>query len=141
MQIDWTPLHNGNGRPARSQSPSTGSQPESTAGPTTPPADVIETKDALVVELELPGHELDDIDVAVAGSHLTVTVERKLQPMPDRTYHRSERPQGVITRSFTLPAIVDNELASATYRHGVLSVLLPKRDELKPRTIPVSIGG
>ena len=99
---------------------------------------MIETKDALIVEVELPGHDLSDIDVQIAGSQLAVHVERKLVPAPGRTYHRSERPYGRLHRSFVLPTETDADRITATYHQGVLRIELPKREELKPRTIKVS---
>lgn len=133
MQIHWSPLSNGNGHFARSER-----EPGSAAAaPHTPPADIIETKDALLVEVELPGHQLEDIELEIEGTQLTVSVERKLEPAPDRTYHRSERAYGLKRRRFHLPAIIDLDKTSATFRNGVLYVELPKREEVKPRAIQV----
>ena len=128
------PIKNGNGHALRHREATLDAERAA------PRADVIETKDALIVELDLPGHALEDIDVRVTGPELTVRVERKLEPTPGRAYHRCERPHGIIERSFTLPSTVDTERTSATYRAGVLCIELPKRDEVKPRTIPVSTG-
>ncbi len=140
MQIHWTPLRNGNGN-GHTVSHASATWVAHAQGVATPRADVVETKDALVIELELPGHELEDIDVELEGARLTVKAERKEPPMPDRTYHRAERPQGVISRSFALPTMVDKEQTTATYRNGVLRIELPKREGLEPRQIPVSTSG
>ncbi|MEM9453909.1 MAG: Hsp20/alpha crystallin family protein [Myxococcota bacterium] len=106
----------------------------------TPSADVIETTDALIVEMDLPGYELEDIDVQLEGERLMIRAERKLTPAPDRTYHQSERTHGVRSRTFLLPAIVDVDQTRATYRNGVLYLELPKRQEVKPRSIPINTG-
>jgi HSP20 family protein len=105
-----------------------------------PAADVVETKDAIVVRLDLPGHKSDDIQLKVENDVLTVEAERKLSERNGETFHRSERLAGRSVRSFTLPAGVDTARTEATYVDGVLEITLPKREEAKPRTIQVKAG-
>jgi HSP20 family protein len=101
------------------------------------PADVVETADAIVVRLDLPGHKNDEIQLKVENDVLTVEAERKLEEKRGETFHRSERIFGKVSRSFTLPANVDTGRTEASYVSGVLEITLPKREEAKPRTIQV----
>ncbi len=104
-----------------------------------PAADVFETEGAFKVVLDLPGQDPKAIQIRVEGDVLTVQAERKLvEPAKDETVHRSERPAGVSFRSFTLPASVEATKVAASYENGVLTVVLPKREEARARTIPVS---
>jgi HSP20 family protein len=103
----------------------------------TPPADVVETADGIVVRLDLPGHKSDDIQLKVENDVLTVEAERKPVEKQGETYHRGERVFGRSSRAFTLPANVDGARTQATYVDGVLEITLPKREEAKPRTIPI----
>ena len=106
-----------------------------TAAPT--PADVVETQDAIVVRLDLPGHKSDDIQLKVENDVLSIEAVRKLDEKRGETYHRAERVFGKVSRSFTLPANVDSTRTEASYVDGVLEISLPKREEAKPRTIQV----
>ncbi|EMA61387.1 Hsp20/alpha crystallin family protein [Halorubrum lipolyticum] len=94
--------------------------------------DVAEYDDEFVVMADLPGYDREDIDVRAAEGRLTITAERDAEREDgehddaDRRYLRRERRHESITRSVDLPGPVADEDASATYRHGVLTVTLPK---------------
>ncbi|EMA62383.1 Hsp20/alpha crystallin family protein [Halorubrum kocurii] len=89
--------------------------------------DVAEYDDEFVVMADLPGYDREDIDVRAADGRLTITAELDAEHEDaDRRYLRRERRHESITRSVDLPAAVLDEDASATYRHGVLTVTLPK---------------
>jgi HSP20 family protein len=105
-----------------------------------PAADVLETANEIIVQLDLPGHKADDIQIKVENDVLSVTSERKLDgSRQGETYHRSERAYGKFVRSFALPIGVDPGRTVANYEAGVLQITLPKRDEAKPRTIQVQV--
>jgi HSP20 family protein len=140
METHWTPPRNGRSSTRRSENGDPTPDRHQRSSPFRPSADVFETRDDLVVELELPGHELQDISVEIERHELTVRVERRAGPSPGRTYHRSERPDGPIARTFTLPASVDADRTCARYENGVLTVQLPKVEEAKPRKIPILTG-
>ena len=109
--------------------------------PILPAADVAETTDAIVVKMDLPGHTLEEIQVTVEDDVLSIRSERRQPGAEDgRTYHRSELGYGVYARAFTLPASVDAQKTEARYENGVLVIVLPKREEAKPRAIEVKIG-
>jgi HSP20 family protein len=111
-------------------------------GSWTPPVDIYET-DAhdLVIKAELPEMSREDIDVTVENNTLTLRGERKLpSAIKEEQFRRIERHYGSFTRSFTLPNTVDASKVSAEYKHGVLTVRLPFREEAKPRTINVEVA-
>ncbi len=105
-----------------------------------PAADVVETAADWRIALDLPGLTPEAITVDVKDGNLTVRAERK-QPAgtEGHTWHRSERPYGTFFRSFSLPATIDAGRVEARYESGVLTVVLPKREEAKPRTIQVNV--
>jgi HSP20 family protein len=106
----------------------------------TPAADILETEAAFKVVVDLPGHDPKAIQIQVENDTLTVQSERKFaEPAKDETTHRSERAHGTFFRSFSLPATVDATKVAAHYENGVLTVVLPKREEARPRTIQVNV--
>jgi len=106
----------------------------------TPAADILETEGAFKVVVDMPGHDPKAIQIQVQDGTLTIQSERKLaEPASDETVHRSERPTGTFFRSFALPATVDSANVEAKYENGVLTVVLPKREEAKARTIQVNV--
>jgi len=110
-------------------------------GSWTPISDVVETDDSIVVTSEVPGLEQEKIEIKLADNVLTISGERTVDRRPDsEQYHRVERAFGPFTRSFTVPVSVDPEKISASYREGVLSVVLPKRLEAAPRKITVRVS-
>jgi HSP20 family protein len=107
-----------------------------------PAADVLETGDALLVMLDLPGHAPEQLQVKLEDQTLTITSERKLANAPEEaTWLRRERSAGSFTRSFKLPPTVDGARVDAKFEHGVLTITLPKREETKPRVIEVKVRG
>jgi len=105
-----------------------------------PAADVIETAEEIVVEIDLPGHKQEELQIKVDGDVLTIEAERKAErAQKGESYQRSERILGKYARSFTLPANVDSTRTEAKYEAGVLQIRLPKREEAKPRTIKVAV--
>lgn len=106
----------------------------------TPAADLYETEDAFVLEMELPGFDLDDIELTMERGVLTVSGSRSVQETDGtegRTYHLRERSVDRFTRSYALPRSVDPDDIDASFAEGVLSVTLPKAPEAKPRRIEV----
>lgn len=107
-----------------------------------PPVDIYETdKHDLVVKVELPDMTREDIDVTVEHNVLTVSGTKKLPTdVKEDQFRRIERSYGRFNRSFTLPNTVDASKVSAEYKHGVLTVKLPFREEARPRTINVEVA-
>ncbi|MBZ5588575.1 MAG: Hsp20/alpha crystallin family protein [Acidobacteriia bacterium] len=105
-----------------------------------PSVDVRETKDALEIAAELPGLEPKDVEVSVENGILTLKGSRHFEKATEgETYHRVERAYGSFERSFSLPTNVDPERVHAVYRHGVLHLTLPKREEAKPKSISIKV--
>jgi len=108
-----------------------------------PPVDIYENNaHELVLKAEIPGMQREDIQLTVDNNMLTLQGEKKAdQEVGDDRSHRVERAYGTFVRSFSLPATVDTGRVSAEYKNGVLTVLLPLREEAKPKQIDVAIGG
>jgi HSP20 family protein len=101
-----------------------------------PPVDIWEDDQQVVIQLDIPGCDLDDLSAEAVDGQLVVSGERTVSHGAQRRY-RSERWQGRFVRSFTLPPGVDGANISADYEDGVLTVTLPKPDEAKPKTIEI----
>jgi len=105
-----------------------------------PAIDVRESTDALEIQAELPGIEPKDVEVSVENGVLTLKGNRAFEKAAEgETYHRVERVYGAFERSFTLPTNVDPSKINAVYRHGVLHLTLPKREEAKPKAIAIKV--
>ena len=105
-----------------------------------PLCDLRETKDDLVVTFELPGVSEKDVHVSITGDLLTVKGERRWDGnRKDDSYHRLERVYGTFERTLELPMPVQADKVKASYREGLLTVTLPKSEELKPREIKVDL--
>jgi len=103
-----------------------------------PAVDVYEDENNLYLTAELPGMNKDDIEISVHEGVLTLSGERKAdEKYKDAEVYRSERSLGRFQRTLTLPTAVDPEKVKATYRDGILSVLLPKAEECKPKHIEI----
>ena len=103
-----------------------------------PAANVWEQDDALLVEMEVPGIQKDQVDISVAGGELSVKINRPETAQEGVTYHRRERPVGSLTRVLRLPVEVDANRVEAELRDGVLLIKLPKAESAKPRKINVT---
>ena len=111
-------------------------------GTWTPAVDIFETEaHDLVLKAELPGMTREDIEVVVENSTLVLKGTKKFNAdVKDENYRRIERTYGTFHRSFTLPNTVDASKVSADFKHGVLTVKLPFKEEAKPRTINVEVA-
>jgi HSP20 family protein len=106
-----------------------------------PPVDMHETKDELVISTELPGVTEKDIQLSITGDVLSLRGERKGQEeASDRAHHRSERWYGKFERTIQLPIPVQADRVKATFRDGVLTITLPKVEEIKPKQIKIDIA-
>lgn len=107
----------------------------------TPQFDVKETPESFVLKADLPGVREEDIDVSLTGNRLMVTGRREDETREEgESYYTYERSYGSFSRSFTLPEGIDPDKVDAELRHGVLTLTLPKREEVKPRKIAVKKG-
>lgn len=103
-------------------------------------SDVVETKDAVEVSIELPGMEMKDIEVTVTDDMLTVKGEKKVERQEDKKgYYLSERSYGAIYRTIPLPPGVDGEKAEASFKNGVLKIRLPQTPEAQARVKRIEV--
>ena len=103
-----------------------------------PRYDAWEDAERFRIELALPGWDSKDVKITVEDGVLTVEGSREPgAPPSDRTYFAREMVRGNFIRSFTLPSHVDEGKAAASFKHGVLSIDFPKREEAKPRQITI----
>jgi HSP20 family protein len=108
-------------------------------GAWSPSIDIFEGKDNIVLEAELPGMKIEDVDVSIENNTITLKGERKFEKRDENdNYHRVERSYGAFTRSFTLPRNVVGDDAQAEFKNGILRVTLPKREEEKARKIKIA---
>lgn len=108
----------------------------------TPPVDVLERKDRIVLTAELPGLTEEQVQLRFEDGVLTLEGERRFEKEVDEArYHCVERSYGRFSRSFRLPANVDEERISAAMTNGLLVVELPKREEARPKSIRIRAGG
>ena len=105
-----------------------------------PAIDVIENEHEYTVNCEIPGMEQKDIDVSIASNVLTIKGEKKTeQESKDGKYYKKETWSGSFQRTLPLPGSVDSGKISAKLKDGVLTVLLPKKEEAKPKQISVNV--
>lgn len=103
-----------------------------------PALNIWEDDDQLLVEAELPGMELQDLEIYVnGGNQLSIKGNRKVPTNDHGTWHRRECGYGKFARVIELPQFVDAEKVQASFKHGVLTVKLPKQETSKPRKIQV----
>lgn len=103
------------------------------------PVDLWETKDAYHLRADLPGLSPDDIDINATADTFTLSGETK--PSTDVTnegWLRQERRFGKFARSFTVPMQIDPNKVEAKFQNGVLELVLPKAENVKPRSIKIN---
>ena len=106
-----------------------------------PALDISERKDAYLVTVELPGVDVDDLQITLEDGLLTIQGERYFaHDSSEQQFHRVERRYGAFRRSITLPAHVMAEGIQATVDNGVLQILVPKMEEATPKRIQIRPG-
>jgi HSP20 family protein len=106
-----------------------------------PALDLFTTQDAVVAKVALPGVKPEQVDVTIADD--LVTVRGSYEEEKERTdagYVHKELSRGSFTRSFALPTAVKGEAAKASFKDGLLTLTLPKTDEVKPRHVKVEVS-
>ena len=94
-----------------------------------PRVDMCETPEAIIVEVELPGVQREDVHIEVAGDTLRITGERRAtSEHQERNYYRLERRYGRFERQLRLPGTVAREAIRAEFDAGILVITLPKRE-------------
>jgi HSP20 family protein len=106
------------------------------------PLDVYEADDHLsyVVHASLPGLKPEEVQITALGDTITIkTAKKEEKKVEEKTYVRRERYEGEMSRTIVLPSTIKTEAIEATYAHGVLTLHVPKAEEVKPKQIPVKI--
>ncbi len=113
---------------------------EMALGAWTPAVDIYEEEGRIVLRADLPGVGPDQLDIKVENNTLTIAGERRFEKdLKKENYHRVERQYGAFHRSFSLPGTVNAEKIQAEHRDGVLEIVLPKREESKPKQIKIEV--
>ena len=103
-----------------------------------PAIDMYQTDDEVVVKAALPGIKADEVQINVTGDVLTIKGEMKHEEeKKDKSWHIREHRWGSFERSVALPTAVISDQAKAEFENGILTVTLPKAEEVKPRMITV----
>jgi HSP20 family protein len=112
-----------------------------TRGLFTPRTDIKETKNRIEIVSEMPGMDTKDIEVSVHNGVLTITGEKKVEKEEKETdYQHVERSYGCFSRSISLPDTVDIDKIESTYKHGVLTVTVPKTEQASSQTKKITVN-
>jgi HSP20 family protein len=104
----------------------------------TPAIDMYQTDNEVVVKASIPGIKAEEVQINVTGDILTLRGEVKHEEdRTDRAWHIREHRFGSFERSVGLPTTVKSDKAEAVFENGILTITLPKADEVKPRTINI----
>lgn len=105
-----------------------------------PAVDITENEEEIVLQAELPGMKKEEIDISLSGETLTLSGERKFeQTQRNEQYLRIERQYGSWRRTFQLEVPINAAAVTATYIDGVLTVHLPKAQQVRPRQIEIEV--
>lgn len=108
----------------------------------TAPIDIHETDNEIIVTAALPGMKADDVEITMTGQSLTLRGEFKADDQVKREqYLYRERRFGTFSRTLQLPVRVQGDQARATFTDGVLTLSIPKAEEVKPRQIRIEANG
>jgi HSP20 family protein len=105
-----------------------------------PPADIYETDDSIVLKVELPGVDIKNVKVEIKENVLTLSGERRFtKNLKEEHFHRMESCYGTFLREFNLPKVVDEKGIKANLKDGVLEIRVPKTRKSKRKHIKVEV--
>ncbi|TXD42812.1 Hsp20/alpha crystallin family protein [Lujinxingia vulgaris] len=102
-----------------------------------PPVNIYDNGDAFMIRAEMPGIDRDSLDVSSKADQVVIRGERNLERMDDADVHRRERDAGQFRRAITLPQPIDVSKVEATYTHGILEIIAPRKEDARPRRITI----
>lgn len=106
-----------------------------------PAVDIKEEADKFVINADIPGVKPEDIDISMENGVLTIKGEKKSEAKTEKEgYKRVERTYGSFYRRFSLPDTANAEAISAASKHGVLEIVIPKREAVQPKKISVAVA-
>jgi len=105
----------------------------------TPNSDITEDEDEYMISMDIPGMEKDDIKINFQDGRITITGEREMEEKEEKKdYIRRERYEGTFYRSFSLPDTIKEDDIKASFKNGVLKLVVPKAEQVKPKSIKVN---
>ena len=107
-----------------------------------PKINLYDDADNYYVEALAPGIDPEKFDISITGNVLTLSGEKVAVPggVKPEAFHRSERATGRFVRTIELPKTVDTKTINAEYKNGILTITLPKAEEVRPRSIEVKVA-
>jgi len=111
--------------------------PEGRSVCTYPALNILENQDGWIVEADVPGLTMDQLNVEVDGNELHIAGKREWETREGETFVRTERASGEFRRTLSLPTDINLDGVDAKLTNGVLSITLPKAETAKPRRIEV----
>ncbi len=105
-----------------------------------PSVDVLEDKKKVIVKAEIPGMDPSDFDISISNNVLTIKGEKKQEKEEkDKNFYMMERQYGSFVRNIQLPVEVNEEKVEASYKNGVLKIVIPKKKETRENKIKVKV--
>ena len=99
---------------------------------------ITQDNDNFYVRAEVPGIKPDELSISALRNRVSLAGKREIQREHERvSYHRKERAEGLFNRTVTLPTEINADKVDAQYADGILTLVLPKAEETKPRQIKV----
>lgn len=103
-----------------------------------PNVDISEDPEAVKISVELAGMKREDVKLSIENGVMTIRGERKFEDeKKKKDYHRIERSYGMFERSFTIPSTVEPDKVDASMKDGVLEIIIPKKETIKPKEIEI----
>ena len=107
-------------------------------GAWSPPVDILESGNEIVLKVDLPEVNQNEIEIRVEENTLTIQGERRfIKEIPDENYIQVERPYGTFRRTFNIPRTINQEGIKASYKDGVLRVVLSRKQETQPKHVVI----
>lgn len=105
-----------------------------------PQTNIVEKDDNYLVSVELPGVSKDDVKITMVDNALTIKGEKnQIDKVDEKNYYRIERNFGAFQRTFRLKEQVDINKIHATFKDGILTIDLVKKEEVKPKEITIGV--
>jgi len=105
-----------------------------------PAVDVSETDNEIIVKVDVPGVKPEDMEISLSDNVLIIKGEKKKEEEEKKeNFYRMERYYGSFMRSIQLPCEIEEDKISATYKNGVLKIILPKKPEEKKKVIKINV--
>lgn len=103
-----------------------------------PPVDIVEQGNMVILKIDLPEMNQSEIEIKVEENTLIIQGERRfIKESPEERYIQVERSYGQFQRTFALPKAIDQEEIKASYKDGVLRIVLPRKKDVQPKQISV----